>query len=264
MLIIGEKINGTLAKVAIAIANRDAPFIRSLAGAQKEAGAHYLDLNAGSPPDREPDDLVWLVETVQSAVDLPLCLDSSNQMALAAALQRVKQRPIINSINSEKAKLESILPLISKYGCSAMAMLIDEAGVPNEVISRQALARNIIAHTRQAGIQDKELFVDPLVMSIATNTGSTLTTLETMRSIREEFPEVRFCAGLSNVSFGLPARRFVNRAFLVLALAAGLDAAIIDPLDKSLYTMLLATELLLNRDKHCRNYTRSYRQGKIG
>ena len=263
MIIIGEKINGTLPKVAKAITDRDVEFIRTVASAQREAGADYLDVNAGSPPDREPEDLIWLVDTVQSAVKVPLCLDSANPTALAAALEKVKEEPIINSISCEKTKLEGILPLISKYGCSAIAMLIDNAGLPKTIGDRQVIARSMVEHARRAAIKEKNLFVDPLVMSVATDTANALTTLETMRLIREEFPELRFCAGLSNISFGLPARRIINRTFLVLALAEGLDAAIIDPTDSHLYAAILATELLLNRDNHCRNYTRSFRLGRI-
>lgn len=264
MLIIGEKINGTLPKVAAAIASRDAAFVQNLARRQVEAGADYLDVNAGTAPEREPADLAWLVDTVQEAVEVPLCLDSANPAALSAALERVRQRPMVNSISGERTRLEGILPLVGRFGCAVVGLLLDEAGIPPGVEGRVAVARKIVERTREAGVRDEEVFLDPLLMAIATDTQSVVMVLEAVRRIRAEFPAVRFVVGLSNVSFGLPARGLVNRAFLVLALAAGVDAAVLDPLDRALYGTLLAAEMLLGQDRFCRNYTRAHRAGRLG
>lgn len=264
MLIIGEKINGTLRKAAAAIAARDAAFVQDLAMRQVEAGAHYLDVNAGTSPEREPDDLVWLTETVQAAVNVPLCLDSANPAALAAALERVQQRPIINSISGEDGRLEGILPLVRRHGCQVMALLLDQGGIPKGVEGRLAVARKVLEHTRRANVADEDVFLDPLVMAVATDTQTALTTVESIRAIRAEFPAVRFSIGLSNVSYGLPARGLINQAFLVLALAAGLDAAIMDPLNPGMAGTLLAAEMLLGRDRFCRTYTRAFRAGRFG
>jgi 5-methyltetrahydrofolate--homocysteine methyltransferase len=264
MQIIGEKINGTLKRVGQAVAERDSAFIQALARRQVEAGADWLDVNAGTGPDQEPDDLVWLVRTVQEAVEAPLCLDSANPRALAAALGEARQTPLINSISGEHKRLDGILPLARAHRCPVIALALDDNGIPQGVEGRLAVVRRVIAETRRVGLPDEQVYVDPLVMAIATDTRSGLIALETMRAVRAEFPAVHLSVGLSNISFGLPARSLINRAFLTLALAAGLDTVIMDPLDRGLRSALLAAELVLGRDRHCRNYTRAYRAGRIG
>jgi len=264
MQIIGEKINGTLKRVGRAVADRDATFIQALARRQVEAGADLLDVNAGTRPDQEPDDLIWLVRTVQETVDVPLCLDSANPRALAAAIEKVRQAPLINSISGKQKRLEGILPLARDHGCPVIALALDESGIPQGVEERLTVIRRVIGETRRAGLPDDKVYVDPLVMAIATDTEGGLIALETMRAVHAEFPAVHLSVGLSNISFGLPARSLINQAFLTLALAAGLDTAIMDPLDRDLRGALLAAELVLGRDHHCRNYTRAYRAGLIG
>jgi cobalamin-dependent methionine synthase I len=261
--IIGEKINGTRSSVAKAIADRDAGFIEALAVRQAEAGAHRIDVNAGTRPDREPDDLRWLVETVQAAVDLPLCLDSVNPAALAAALAVTHTPPLINSVSGEPGRLESVLPLAADQGCAVIALALDEAGIPAGAAQRLAVIRRLLAATRDAGLKDSDVYVDPLVMAVSTATGAGAVALEVISAVRAEFPEAHITAGLSNVSFGLPVRHLVNRTFLALAVAAGLDSAICDPLDRDLLATLLATDLLLGRDRHCLAYTRAYRAGRL-
>ena len=153
---------------------------------------------------------------------------------------------------------------MAKHGCSVIALAMDEKGIPKGVDERLAVIRSLIGRTRDSGLPDEKVYIDPLVMTLSTNTESGVIALETMRAIRSEFPKAHLCAGLSNISFGLPARHLVNRVFLTLALAAGLDAAILDPFDRELRGELLAAELVLGRDHHCLNYTRSYREGRIG
>jgi 5-methyltetrahydrofolate corrinoid/iron sulfur protein methyltransferase len=264
VLIIAEKINGTLKKTAAAIAARDAAFIQNLAQRQAAAGADYLDVNAGTASSSEPDDLVWLIDCVQAVVDVPLCLDSSNPAALKAGMERVKQTPMINSISGETSRLEGVLPLAAQAGCPVIALLLDDQGIPADVERRLAIGQRILDCTRQAGVEDEAIYIDPLAMALSTRTEGVLIALETMRSIHLAAPRVHFCCGLSNVSFGLPARSLINQAFMAQALAVGLDAAIIDPLDQGLTNMLFATELVLGRDRFCRGYTKAYRTGKIG
>ena len=263
MKIIGEKINGTRKQVGAAIASRDADFIRSLACKQAEAGAAWLDVNAGTTPDREPDDLLWLVRLVQEAVDLPLSLDSANPKALSAAIGEVKRTPLINSISGEPDRLSGVLPIAAEQGCEVIALAMDDKGIPADVASRMAVVRNLIAATRAAGLPDAKVYVDPLVMTIATNTECGHIALDTIRAVHATYPQVHISTGLSNVSFGLPKRALINRTFLTLAMAAGMDTAIADPLDRELKAALLATDLLLGRDKHCLGYTRAYRAGLL-
>ncbi|MCL4561024.1 MAG: dihydropteroate synthase [Chloroflexi bacterium] len=263
MLIIGEKINGTLKKTAAAIAARDAAFIQDLAQRQAAAGADYLDVNAGTASAGEPEDLAWLIDCVQAVVEVPLCLDSANLAAIKVGLERVKYMPLVNSISGEARRLEGVLPLVAERGCPVIALLLDDQGIPADVERRLAIAGRILDCTRQAGVPDERIYVDPLAMALSTRTEGALIALETMRSIHADHTGVHFCCGLSNVSFGLPVRRLVNQAFLAQALAAGLDAAIIDPLDQGLINMLYATELVLGRDHFCRNYTKAFRSGKL-
>jgi len=261
MEIIGEKINGTRKQVGQAIADRDVDFIQDLAAKQAEAGSTWLDVNAGTHPDREPDDLVWLVEIVQAVVDTPLCLDSANPQALAAAIKAVDKTPMINSISGEPQRLEEVLPLVAEHGCPVIALAMDDKKIPETSEARVDVIHKVIAATREAGISDTQVYVDPLAMTIGTNIQSGVIFCDTIRAVRATYPEVHFTAGLSNISFGLPARSYINRAFLTLALEAGLDCAILDPLDQELQATLLAAELVLGRDRHCLNYTRAYRAG---
>ncbi len=264
MEIIGERINGTRSRVGEAVSGRDAAFIQSLAQRQAEAGAHWLDVSAGTPPEREPDDLAWLVRTVQEVVDVPLCLDSANPRALAAGLETVLQPPLINSISGERLRLDGILPLVCQADCGVVALAMDDSGIPTGALDRLTAVRRVIEELRKAKVPDDRVYVDPLVMAIAAGTDSGPIALEAIRAVRGEFPEVHIISGLSNVSFGLPVRSLINRAFLTLALEAGLDAAILDPLDHELRKSLLAAEVVLGRDRYCLNYTRAYRAGLLG
>lgn len=263
MKIIGEKINGTRKAVAKAIAERDAEFIQNLAKRQVDAGAHWLDINAGTLPSREADDLTWLIRLVQEVVDVPLCLDSANPDALSAVMKEVNQTPMINSISGEASRLTGTLPIVAQNGCEVIALCMDDEGIPTTAEERLNVAHKIFSETRRAGIPDDKIYVDPLVMTISTNTDAGQVTLNTMRAVRAEYPQAHISCGLSNVSFGLPVRALVNRTFLVLALAAGMDTAIIDPNDRELQAAMRSAELLLGRDKHCLNYMRAFRSGLL-
>lgn len=261
MKIIGEKINGTRKRVAQAIAERDAAYIADLAKKQSEAGATWLDVNAGTHPSREAGDLTWLIETIQAAVETPLSLDSANPAALNAVIGAVHKTPMINSISGEPERLAGILPIVAAHNCPVIALAMDEKKIPETGEKRLEVVRKIVTETRHCGIPDGNLYIDPLAMTISTNTHSAQIAFETMRSVRQEFPEAHLTIGLSNISFGLPGRSFVNRYFLSLALAAGLDSAILDPLDREIQAAILTTDLLLGKDAHCLNFIRASRKG---
>lgn len=261
MQIIGEKINGTREGVARAIAQRDTAFIQGLARKQAEAGAALLDVNAGTPPSREVDDLVWLVETIQAELQIPLCLDSINPKALAETIKVVNCTPMINSISGEPDRLEGILPLVAEHGCQVIALAMDDKGIPQNCEGRMVIIRRLMEATRFTGVPDGQVYIDPLAMAIATNIESGLMVLDTMRAVRQEFPEAHLTLGLSNISYGFPARSHINQAFLTLALAAGLDSAIMDPLDSKMQAAIVSTELVLGRDPDCLNYLRAFRSG---
>jgi cobalamin-dependent methionine synthase I len=261
MKIIGEKINGTRKRVAKAIADRDADFIKDLAVRQAEAGSTWLDVNAGTHPDQEPDDLIWLIEIIQPEVTVPLCLDSANPKALAVAVQAVNRTPMINSISGEPERLEKILPLVAEHSCEVIALAMDDKKIPETYEKRLEVIDVVMRATRAAGVPDGKVYVDPLAMTIATANQSAMMACETIRAVKAKYPEVHFSMGLSNISFGLPARKQINRAFLTLAMQAGLDSAILDPLDRELQAAILTTELLLGNDRHCLNYVRASRKG---
>jgi len=259
--IIGEKINGTRKRVAQAIAERDAEFIKDLARKQAEAGSTWLDVNAGTHPEKEPDDLIWLVETIQSVVDTPLSLDSANPKALRIAIQAVNKTPMINSISGEPERLAGILPIVAEHACPVIALALDDKKIPETGERRFEVITKIIKETRALGIPDSNLYFDPLAMTLSTNTQSGMIAFETMRCVRQEYPEAHLTIGLSNISFGLPARSFVNRYFLSLAIQSGLDSAILDPLDREIQAAILTTELILGRDNHCLGFIRASRKG---
>jgi 5-methyltetrahydrofolate--homocysteine methyltransferase len=261
MKIIGEKINGTRKRVAQAIAERDAAYIADLAKRQSEAGATWLDVNAGTHPSREPDDLIWLIETIQGVVDTPLSLDSANPAALKIAIQAVKATPMINSISGEPERLTGILPIVAEHGCPVIVLAMDEKKIPESGEKRFEVISKVVAEAHRMGVPDSNLYIDPLAMTISTNTQSAAIAFETMRRVRQEYPEAHLTIGLSNISFGLPARSFVNRYFLSLAIQNGLDSAILDPLDREIQAAILTTELLLGQDKHCLNFIRASRKG---
>ncbi len=261
MKIIGEKINGTRKRVASAIAARDAAYIQELAAKQVEAGSHWLDVNAGTHPDKEPGDLIWLIETIQAVVDAPLALDSANPAALKIAIQAVNKSPMINSISGEPGRLETILPLVAEHGCEVIALAMDDKKIPETFARRMEVVDKVLAATRAAGVADEKVYVDPLALTVATMNQSAVIACDTIRAVHENYPAVHFTVGLSNISFGLPVRKQINRAFLILAMQAGLDSVIMDPLDRELVAAIITTELLLGRDRHCMNYVRASRKG---
>jgi len=264
MIIIGEKINGTRKRVARAIAERDAGFIEALATRQAEAGADWLDVNAGTHPAQEPDDLVWLVKTIQAVVETRLCLDSANPEALSAAIEVVDKTPLINSISGEPARLRNILPLAARFNCPVIALAMNEERIPETSEARMSILRELMRATAEHELPADRVYLDPLVLTIATNTKSGIVTLETIAAIHQEFPGAHITMGLSNLSFGLPARSYINRSFLTLAIHTGLDSVIIDPTDQELMAAIRAAELVLGRDRHCLNYIRAYRAGLFG
>ena len=170
---------------------------------------------------------------------------------------------MVNSISGESSRLDGILPLVAERGSPVIALLLDDHGIPDNLEGRLKIASHILERARQAGVPDEKIYVDPLAMAISTRTEGALVALETMRILRAENPDVKFSIGLSNISFGLPARTLINQAFLAQLLAAGLDAAIINPMEQGLINMLYATEMILGRDRFCRNYTTAFRKGKI-
>jgi len=261
MLIIGELINCTRKKVGEAAERRDEEFFRELARKQVAAGAHALDINGGLV-GQEVELLAWLVELAQEVVDVPLCLDTADPEAMVKALPLCKKRPLVNSVSDEPARW-AMLPALKEHRSKVVALCLSEAGVPKGVEDRVATASRLVDRLTAEGFALDDLYVDPCVMPIATGlNGNDL--LEAVSRIRQAYPGVHISAGVSNVSFGLPMRKLMNQTYLMLLMARGLDAAIVDPCDQQLMMNLTAAETLLGRDGGCKGYLRAYRDGKLG
>lgn len=207
--------------------------------------------------------MCWLVEVVQEAVEKPLCLDTPNPVALAAALKVHRGKALVNSITAQKERHAPVLPLLKAYGCGVIVLCLGEGGVPDLPQERADLAGQLIALLTEAGIAPEDIYIDPLVHAVSTASEAGRVTLETIGEVKRRYPAVRTVCGISNVSFGLPARKRLNRVFLLLALQKGLDAALLDPTDPELKADLMAAEALLGKDEFCRNYLSAYRAGKL-
>lgn len=265
MIVIGEKINGTRKAVGEALRARDAAFVAALAREQAEAGSAYLDVNAGTAPNREPEDLVWLVRTTQEACELPLCLDSANPEALSAALEVVVKTPIINSVSCESSRIEGILPLALKYRTGLILLpLGGEKGIPATSEERLELIDTLVGLAKKGGLEEGMLYVDPLITAISTGKDNALVALRTIRLVRERYPEANITCGLSNISFGMPLRPVINRTFASMAVEAGLNSAIMDPNDRELMATMLAARMLAGLDRNCMEFNRAFRAGRIG
>jgi cobalamin-dependent methionine synthase I len=263
MIIVGEQINTSRKSIAEAVEKRDASYILGVAKEQAEAGAHYIDVNAGTFLEQETECLCWLVETVQGELDLPLCLDSPNPRALAEAMKRHKGEPIINSISLEAERFQSLIPVLTSQPCQVVALCMAEMSMPTTVEDRVQVGAELINRLTDAGIPLEKIYVDPLVQPVSVDTQMGIATLGAIERIMNDFPGVNTICGLSNISFGLPARRLINRSFLSLCLSHGLSAVILDPTDKQLMATLLTIEMILNRDEYCDNFITAYQTGRI-
>jgi 5-methyltetrahydrofolate--homocysteine methyltransferase len=266
MLIIGEKLNSARKKVREMIENRDVKYIQYLAKEQVEGGAEMLDVNSSAASGDKEENMEWLVKTVQEVVNIPLCIDSPNAEEIEKGLEVHnwnKGKALINSITGEKEKIERLLPSIIKYKCAVVALTMDERGIPDNSKTRVEIAKKLIKTLTDVGIPLKDIFIDPLVVPIGTNDKNGLITMEIIRSIKEAYPEVKIVTGLSNISFGLPERKLINQVFMVLAMAHGMDAVIIDSTDKRMMAIVKTAKTLLGQDNFCSGYIQAYREGKL-
>ena len=262
MFIIGELINCTRKRVGAAAQNRDASLIQEVARTQASAGADMLDVNGGLA-GQEAECLAWLVGVVQEAVQIPLCLDSSDPQALQRALPLCQKRPLINSITDEPARYQAVLPLLKEFRPQVIALCMSAAGPPLGVEDRVATASRLVERLTAEGTALEDIFVDPCVLPASTGPEHGKAILEAVGQIKSRYPGVHISAGVSNVSYGLPLRKLLNEVFLVLLLGWGLDAAIVDPCDQQMMMNLRAAEALLGRDEYCVAYLRAFRDGKL-
>jgi 5-methyltetrahydrofolate--homocysteine methyltransferase len=257
-VVIGEKINPTgRKKLAAAIKERNNEYIKQLALSQVEARADILDVNVGVPGLDEAVVLPEVARIVSETVEVPLCLDSANPEALAAALEILPGKPLINSVNGEENSLQKVLPVVKEYGSAVIGLTMDDDGIPETAQARFKIAGKIIERAGKLGISEEDIVIDPLVLTIGADSNAGAVTLETIQLVHDEFG-VNINLGASNVSFGLPDRHTLNQAFLALAMGAGATCAITDPM--KLTPIIRAADLLLGKDTYGARYIRYWRE----
>ena len=257
-VVIGEKINPTgRKKLAAALQEGNLDYVRDLANKQIAAGADVLDVNVGVPGVDDVALLPQVVKMLAEEFDVPLCLDSPNPAALAAALPHCPGRTLINSVNGEEKSLSAVLPLVKEHGTAVIGLTMDDNGIPADAESRLAVAAKIIERAAKLGIPADDIVIDPLVLTVGADQRASAVTLQTIEMVRREFG-VNVNIGASNVSFGLPERDTINLAFLSMAIYAGATCAITDPMKYTLH--IRATDLLHGRDANAMRYLKYYRK----
>ena len=264
MIIIGEKINGSIPRTATAIADKNEKFIRSLAKKQAAARANYLDVCASVSPDKELETMKWLIDIVQSETDVPICLDSPNANIFKEAMGFCKKPGMINSVSLEGDKIEQVFPVIAGTEWNVVALLCDNTGIPKDAAQRISIFREILKKAESFKIDPSRIFVDPVVEMLCTSEDGIATITETIKTVKEICPPVHITSGASNISFNLPMRKFINRGFIILCMGAGMDSAIIDPTNEDMLALIYASEALLGRDEMCMEYISAYRDGLFG
>lgn len=259
-VIIGERINPTGRKLLAAeMAAGDYSRVKADALAQVAAGAHMLDVNAGIPLADEPRILAEAVQLVQSLTDLPLAIDSSIVAALEAGLAVYKGKPLVNSVTGEEERLESVLPLVKKYGAAVVAISNDETGVSEDPDVRFEVAKKIVHRAADYGIPYSDVVVDPLVMPVGALNSAGRSVMYLIRRLREEL-KVNTTCGASNFSFGLPNRHGMNAAFLSMAIGAGMTSAIINPLHAEEMTAVMGADVAMGHDPNCMRWIQKFRE----
>jgi cobalamin-dependent methionine synthase I len=256
LIIIGERLNSSRETVLEALQCRDSGFIRKQALSQEQAGAAYIDLNAAALMDGEIEGLHWAIPLLQSEVKIPLSVDTPNPKAMEAALKIHKGRALLNSVTGERSSLDMLLPIIREFKPRVIALCLEETGPPTSAGIAVYRAEKLIEALTSAGLEPGDIFLDPLVRPIGVGTTSGALFLDSVEAIKRAMPHVMTMAGLSNVSFGMPQRRLINRTFLALAMARGLDAAICDPLDAEIQATTHAAAALLGQDPYLKSYLR--------
>lgn len=264
MIIIGEKINGSIPSVAKAIAQRDGEHIKKLAKEQSDAGASYIDICASVEDGIELESMKWLIELVQSVTDTPIALDSPNAHTCIACMEFCEKPGLINSVSGEGDKMSVVFPVIADTEWQVVALLNGSCGIPKTAAERLTVFDMIMAEAEKYGIKANRIHIDPLVEMLCTSEDGIAMVEEVMSAIKSRYPDIHITGAVSNISFNLPARKLVNQAFVVLAMKAGMDSAVLDPLNRDMMGMIYAAEACLGLDKMCMEYIAAYREGIFG
>jgi 5-methyltetrahydrofolate corrinoid/iron sulfur protein methyltransferase len=264
MIIIAEKINGSIPSVAKAIAEKDADFIRNLAKVQSDAGADFIDVCASVDMSVELETMKWLIDLVQEVSDTPIAVDSPSASICADALKFCNKPGLVNSVSLEGDKIDIVFPVIADTKWECIALLCDDSGIPKTAEKRLEVFTGIMTKAKEYNIDQSRIHIDPLVEMLCTSEEGINVIIEVIKKIKAEYPEIHLTGAASNVSFNLPARKMINQAFVVLAMSAGLDSVILDPLNRDMRGLIYATEALLGRDEYCIEYINAYREGLFG
>jgi len=261
--VIGERINTSRKKVQAAVADRDAEYIREDVKKQQEAGADFIDVNAGARIGHEKEDMKWLLNTIQPVAIVPLCLDSPDPAILEMAYDMVDRTPMINSISLEKDRFDTMMPFLKGKECKIVALCMEDDGMPLSSDDIVARAQKLVKELESIGLKQDDIYIDPLVQPISTDSTKGNMVLDAVRQIKKQYPKVHITGGLSNISYGLPERKIINRTFVTLMMDAGMDSAIIDPLDSKIMATIRTADMLLGRDNFCMTYLKGVRSGVI-
>ncbi len=261
--VIGERINTSRKQVQEAVKRKDFQYIIDDVQKQQDSGVSYIDVNGGARIGHEMEDMQWLVETIQPVVDVPLTLDSPDPTVLEMAFQMVDKPPMINSISLEKERFDSMMPFLEKKDCKIIALCMDDSGMPtsaDDIVDRADL---LVKELNGIGVDNQSIYIDPLVQPISTDISKGNMVFDAVRIIKSHHPDVHITGGLSNISYGLPQRRVINRTFIALMMGVGMDSAIIDPLDRQLMATIKTADMLLGNDAFCGNFLKGVRAGAI-
>lgn len=259
-VIIGERINPTgRKKVLAALQEGNFDIIREDAVKQVEAGADILDVNAGVPGADEAALLTKMLQMVMDVTDVPLCIDTADPEALAAALSIYEGKALVNSVNGEERSLNSVLPLVQEHGAAVIGLCMDDDGIPETAEARLAVAGKIIERAAKLGIEPQDVIIDPLALTMGADSSAGRVALDTIEMVVEEFG-VNVTMGASNISFGMPDRKYINSTFIAMAIHAGLTCPITNPLVTEIKTAVLAADLTMGRDDYGMNWIKAYRE----
>jgi 5-methyltetrahydrofolate--homocysteine methyltransferase len=260
MIIVGERLNSSRKGVFEALQEKDEYFLLDQALKQEQAGAHYIDINSAALVDREIEILRWAIPLLQDQLKVPLSIDTPNPEAMEQALRIYKKgRPLLNSLTGETKNIQNLSPLIREFKPKVIVLCLDDHGFPETPDDAVSVASRMADLLQNEGLTTDDFFIDPLVRPAGVSWEAIPLFLKSIEAIKKTLPRLKTIAGISNVGFGLPQRRLLNRTLLALALEQGLDAAIMDPLDMDLQSELFAAEALLGKDPSLKNYLKFIR-----
>lgn len=261
MLIVGELINASRKKIRDDIKEKNADVIATVAKQQAENGADYIDVNAGIFVGQEADYVKWLVQVVQENVDVPCCIDTPDPKVLEEAIKVHEKIPMLNSISLESERYENMIPILRGTEMKVIALCMSDEGMPYTKDDRMKIADRLINSLVKNDVKMENIFVDPLVQPIGSGDNFGIEFLNTIEELNKQFKGIHTICGLSNISYGIPKRKFANQTFMAMAITKGLDSAILNPMDKRMMANIITTETLLGRDPFCEKYMNAYREG---